>query len=225
MEIFLADSNHDIVAVRFDHFDLRDVEYVQMAAQFGQQPRLFLAGAACAALELRQQASQQGLTFVGAGIQMTRPDSRERLAKALLVERLQQIIHRAHFERLERVGVVGCDENQGGQLRRLQGARQVDAIQRIHLNVQKQQLRFLQSNGRESRGAVAELAHHAQVALGFAVFAQGAPPGGLVVHDDDIHHVPSSVVVCILLPAGASRVIGGDSRIAGMEISLIHSPP
>ena len=39
MEIFLADSNHDIVAVCFDHFDLRDVEYMQVAAKLGQKPR------------------------------------------------------------------------------------------------------------------------------------------------------------------------------------------
>ncbi len=82
-----------------------------------------------------------------------------------------------------------------------------------------------ESNGRERGGAVAELAHHAQVLFGLAILAQRAPAGGLVVHDDDIHHVPSSVVVCNLLPAGASRVIGGDSRMAGMEISLIHSLP
>ena len=127
---------------------------------------------------------------------MARPDPRERLAKALLIEGLQQIIHRADFECLERVRIVGGDENQGRQLRRLQGARQIDAVQRVHLNVEKQDLRFLRSHCRESGGAVAELTDHAQVAFRLAVFAQGAPAGGLVVDDDDIHHVPSNVVVC-----------------------------
>ncbi len=112
-----------------------------------------------------------------------------------------------------------------GNLRWIQGARQVDAVERIHLDVQKQQLRFLLTNRRERRAAVAEFAYHAQIAFGFAVFAQGTPAGGLIVDDDDIHHVPSSVEVCNLLPAGASRTMGGDSRIAGMEISLIHSLP
>src|ERR1700729_1084279 len=100
-----------------------------MAAQLSEQARLFLAGAARAALELREQSRQQGLTFVGAGVQMARPDSRESLAKALLVEGLQQIIHRTHFECLERVGVVGRHEDQGRELRWLQGASEVDAIQ------------------------------------------------------------------------------------------------
>ena len=104
------------------------------------------------------------------------------------------------------------------------GARQVDAVQRVHLNVEKQDLRFLQANRRERAVAVAEFAHHAQVLFRLAVLAQGAATRGLVVHDDDIHHVPSSVVEC-KLPAGASRASGGDSRIAGMEISLIHSLP
>ena len=59
MVIVLADADDDIVAVRLDHFDLRHVEHVQMAAELGEQARLFLAGAARAALELREQPGQQ----------------------------------------------------------------------------------------------------------------------------------------------------------------------
>ena len=74
-KVVLADPNDDIVAVRLDHFDLRRIENMQMAAELREQARLFLAGAARAALELREQPGQQGLAFVGAGVQMARPDS------------------------------------------------------------------------------------------------------------------------------------------------------
>ncbi len=89
VEVLLADSNDDVVAVRFDHLHLRHVEHMEMAAEFGEQARLFLAGTACAAFELREQPRQQGLPFVGAGTQMARPDPRERLAETFLIERLQ----------------------------------------------------------------------------------------------------------------------------------------
>ncbi len=107
---------------------------------------------------------------------MARPDARQRLAEALLVEGLEQIVHGADLECLERVGVVGGDEYQGRQLLQAPRARaRFDAVQRVHLDVEEQQLRLSRSNGGERGRAVAELAHHAQIAFRLAIFAQGAP--------------------------------------------------
>src|SRR5271170_6917522 len=154
---------------------------------------------------------------------MARPHPRQRLAKALLIEGLQQIVHCADLECLQRIGVVGCDEYQRRQLLRRQRAREIDAVQRVHVDVEEQQMRRLRSNGGKRVGAVAEFAHHAQIVFRLAVFAQGASARNLIVHDDDIHHVPSRVLVCNLPPACGSRTTAGDSRTAGMLISLIHS--
>src|SRR6202012_5094268 len=99
--------------------------------------------------------------------------------------------------------------------------RKIDSVQGVHLDVEKQDLRFLRAHGRQRGIAVAELADDAQVFLCLAILAQCAASGGFVIDDDDIHHVPSNVVEWILLGFGASRASGGDSRMAGMEISLI----
>jgi hypothetical protein len=60
------------------------------------------------------------------------------------------------------------------------------------LNIEEQQLRLKRLNRRQRGRAVAELADHAQIALGLAVLAQGATAGQLVVDDDDIHHASTS---------------------------------
>ena len=178
----------DVVPVRLDHLHLRDVDHVQATVEFREQPRAILGRAARAALQLCEQACQQRLAVRRPARQVARAHARQRFAEALLIERLQQVIDGAHLERLQRVCVVGGHEHQGGQFIRGERARQIDAVQRIHLDVEKQQLRPLRSDLRERLGTVAVLADHAQVALRFAQFAQRAPPGLLVVDDDDVHH-------------------------------------
>src|ERR1700690_3142031 len=93
------------------------------------------------------------------------------------------------------------------------------------MDIQEQKMRLGRTNGRQCGGPVAELADDVQIVLRVAKFMQRTAAGGLIVHDDDVHHVPRSVVVGTLSPTGASRMAGGDSRMAGMLISLIHSPP
>ena len=92
---------------------------------------------------------------------MARPDAGQHLAESLLVKGLEQIIHGADLEGFERVGVVGGDEYQGRQVLRFQSTRQLDAVQRIHLDVEKQKLRFRQANGGERGLTVGEFADHA----------------------------------------------------------------
>ena len=123
---------------------------------------------------------------------MARPHALERPSKALLIERLQQVVDRAHLECFDRVGIVSGDEHQRWELRRLQRARKFDTIQGIHLNVEKQKLRRPQPDRRERSRAVAEFPHHVQIAFRFAEFAQGAPAGQLVIDDDDVHHAPAN---------------------------------
>jgi hypothetical protein len=60
------------------------------------------------------------------------------------------------------------------------------------LNVQKHELRAQRANGCERRVAVAVLADDGDIAFCIAELAQRAPSGELVVHDDDIHHAPTS---------------------------------
>jgi hypothetical protein len=121
---------------------------------------------------------------------MPRPHPRQGLAEALLIEGLQEVVHRADLEGLERVGIVSRDEHDRRELIRRERPRQINTVQRVHLNVEKQQLRPLRAHGGERGGTVAELAHHVEIALGRAEFPQRAPPGQLVVHDDDVQHQP-----------------------------------
>src|SRR4029077_1010217 len=94
-------------------------------------------------------------------------------------------------ESLEGVGVVGRDEHQGRKGGGVQGACQIDAVQRVHLYIQKEQLRLQRPNCAERRCAVAELADDGKVVLGVAQLAQRAPAGEFVVHDDDVHQTPT----------------------------------
>src|SRR6202011_3218163 len=111
--------------------------------------------------------------------------------EASLVEWLQQVIDGAHLERLERIRVVGRDEYQRRKLAGFQGARKLDAVQRIHLNVEEQQLRLEFANTRERGGAVAILTDHLQVLFRLAQLAQRASSGRFVIDDDDVHQAPT----------------------------------
>src|ERR1700722_9601033 len=103
---------------------------------------------------------------------MTRAYPREGLAETFLIERFEQVIDRAYLKGLERVGVIRSHEHQGGQLRRFQGAREVDAVERIHLYIEKQDLRLLLAHCGERGVAVAEFPDDAQILLRLAKLAQ-----------------------------------------------------
>ena len=163
----------------------------------------FLRFRSCPALELREQAREQCLALLGIALCVPRPHARQGLAEAFLVEGLQEIVHGTDLESLERVSVVGRDEHQRGELLGRERARQIDAVQRVHLNVEKQELRAQLTNGGKCRAAVAEFADDVEVALGCAEFPQRAPAGQLVVHDDDVQHATQ---------AGSSAAAGRAAR-------------
>jgi len=152
-----------------------------------EQARTLLRYRACAALELGEQSGEQCLALLHVALVMLRTYPGERLAEALLVERLQQIVHRAHLEGLERVGVIAGHEHDRRQMLRLQRAREVDAVQRVHLNVEEQQLRPLGADFLERGLAVGVLADHREVPLGLAEFTQHSTARRFVIDDDDVH--------------------------------------
>jgi hypothetical protein len=60
--------------------------------------------------------------------------TRQSLAKALITERLEQIVHRAHLERLQGVGVIGGHKDDHGQIDWIQYTRQLHAVESIDQN-------------------------------------------------------------------------------------------
>ena len=159
--IVAADADGDIVPVRLDHLHLGRVDHVQVAVEFRQQARAVPPGTRgrCArAGRAGPRAALAGRPRRAASV--ARPHAGQRLAEAFLIEGLQQIIDGAHLERLECIGVVGGDEHQRGQLLGLQRAREIDAVQRVHLDVEKQQLRPQARIASSAGLAVAVLADH-----------------------------------------------------------------
>ncbi len=101
----------------------------------------------------------------------------------------------------------------------LEGAREVDAVQWIHLNVEKQEMRPLGADSRESGLAVGVLADHLEVRLRLAKFAQHPACGRFVIDDDDVHYAASRDA------RRAALRRSGAARIQGIVISLTHSLP
>ena len=208
-----------IVPVRLDGLDPRGVEHMQMSVEFCKQPRPLLGYRTCTALELGEQTRQQGLPLVGAARCMPRPHAVQCLAEPLVIERLQQVVHGGNFECRQGVGVVRGDEDQRWKIFRPKRTRDVDAVHRVHLNVEEQQLGLARADRIQRAGAVAEFADYGEIRLRGAIFPQHAPAGRLVVDDDHLHAAPTS---------GAARPMSRRSRrswISGMLISAIHSAP
>ena len=143
---------------------------------------------------MREQTGEQRLALIGAGRCMARPHARQRLAKTLLIERLEQVVDRAHLERLESVGVVGRDEHQRRQLLRRSSARasSMPFSGSIWMSRNKSCGRF----ARIAASAAVPSAYSPTTRkslLRLAEFAQRAPSGLLVVDDDDVHHALTNV--------------------------------
>ena len=112
VETVFPHADHDIVAIRLDHFHLSGLEHVQTAAEFGQQTRPLITRRASIAFQLREQSGQQRLALIRSGQCMARPHALQRPAEALLIERLQQVVHGADLERFDCIRIVGGDEDQ-----------------------------------------------------------------------------------------------------------------
>ena len=115
-----------------------------------------------------------------------RPDQRAR--KAVAVERLEQIIHGARLECVERVLVVRRHEHRRGQLVRLQGRQHLEAIQLRHLHVEKQQVGAIRPDTIGGLGTVAALAHDDDVRLRVEQLANPGARDRLVVDDQRADH-------------------------------------
>jgi hypothetical protein len=116
------------------------------------------------------------------------PYARERLAKTLVVEGFEEIVDRTHFKRLERVMVVGGDENDERQGLGIERSSQRHPIHRVDLDIEEQQMRRPGKDRLKRRPAFAVFPHDVQVRLARAVLTQGAPRRRLIVNDDYIHH-------------------------------------
>ena len=140
----------------------------------------------------------------------------EHRAEAAVVKGLEQVIDGAHFESFERVVIVGRYEHDERQGLRIERARQRHARQRIHLDVEEQQVRRPGPDRFQRRAAVTELTDHHQIGLAVAALAHRAPRGRLVIDDDDVHERRC---------ASACAAPSGPSRSNGMWISATQTSP
>ena len=87
------------------------------------------------------------------------PDPVERLLEPVGIHRLQQVVHRVHRERIDRVLVEGGHEHELRQDVRLdQPARDLEAGQAGHLDVEEQQVRLQLARRPQRADAVGRLA-------------------------------------------------------------------
>ena len=111
-----------------------------------------------------------------------RPGSCQRLGQALRAERLQQVVDRVHLKGLDRVLVVGGDEDH-----RCLAADQlenVEAIEFRHLDVEEEQIGLLFGDGLHRLEAVAALGNHLDIGMLPEQLSQQRPRQLLIVHDD-----------------------------------------
>ncbi len=105
----------------------------------------------------------------------------ERAAKAVVAERLQEIVHRVDLEGAQRVLVVGRDEDHHRHPVHANGLDNPEAVELRHLQVEEDQVRSDASHRVHRGAAVRALPHQLDVAL---VAEQGHQPlagQGLVV--------------------------------------------
>ena len=89
----------------------------------------------------------------------------QRLAEALAVERLQQVVERVHVERPQRVAVVGGDEHDERHLVGADGVDHVEAVRARHLHVEEHQVGLQRHDRLGAGGAVAGLADDLEARL------------------------------------------------------------
>jgi hypothetical protein len=116
-----ADVELDVVVVGLDPVNVRGVDEDDPAAGLHHEAREVAAlsgGRRSRRLFFSARvAAQEGAKALGQSPRLFHLDvrlgARERLPEPVVVERLQEVVERVHLERLERVGVVGGDEDDG----------------------------------------------------------------------------------------------------------------
>ena len=125
-----------------------------------------------------------------------RPGAIQRLMKALVVERLQEIIESVHVERLQGELVVGGDEYHHGGIQPVERGQQLEAGQPWNLNVQKQEIRVQLADGSQRLGSVTALGDDLDVFFLLEQRGEAGPSKGFVIYDDrtDTVHVCAPAV-------------------------------
>jgi hypothetical protein len=178
--VLLADVQADVVARGLDPVDVLDADEVDAPAGFDHQA-LGAGAAAGGAPEQLPEALAQGR---GAPLPDLRLGALQGGGEAAFVERLEQVIQGVHLERLQRVAVVGGDEDDRGRHRVAQGLQDAEAVQAGHLHVQEHQVGAQLPQGAEGLLAVAAFAEDGDVRVGFEQPAQPLPRQRFVVHDE-----------------------------------------
>ncbi len=117
------------------------------------------------------------------------------LSKALLVERLQQVVDCIDFERAQGVLVIGSDENDRGQTC-FGGFDQLKAVQLRHLDIQKSEIGREFPYGFARVHAVGTLANDPDVRLRRQQLAQPLARQSLVVYDQGSDGFHSHLAGC-----------------------------
>src|SRR4051812_37675086 len=111
--------------------------------------------------------------------------ARQRLAEALAVERLQQVVERVHVEGAQRVAVVGGDEDHERHLVDAHRLDDVEAVGAGHLHVEENEVGLQRENRFGAGGAVAGLADQFETGFFLEERAEPLAGEGLVVDDQD----------------------------------------
>ncbi len=178
------------------------------AARLRQHARLRLRAYPCSALQLLEKRFEGAAPVEGAVRLVTAAHARERRLEARVIEWLQQVVHRAHLERFQRILIVSGHEHDERQSERVERARQREPRHGVHLDVEEQQLRGLLADGLQGGARIPVLADHLQVRLALAALAHAAPRPRLIVDDHHLHHSAARVAGRAAAPSGPSRSSG-----------------
>jgi hypothetical protein len=126
-----ADVQIDVVLRRFDPVDVGGVEKEDPSRLAHDEPRERRIGT-------RGFPHMRGIRRAAAARDAHR--AFDRRVEALLVERLEQVVERVHFERAQRVLVIGGSEDHERQLVVVERCEDVEAGARGELDVEEQQL-------------------------------------------------------------------------------------
>src|SRR5215207_2405067 len=187
------DVELDVVVVGLDPFHVGRVDEDDAATYLDHEARqvaaLFARSDGGRRLVLGARApAQEGAEALGQSPRLAQLDlrlgARERLPEPLVGERLQEVVERVHLERLERVGVVGGDEDDGRDALQLDPREHAEAVHAGHLDVEEEEVGRPALDALDGLRAAAALAGHLDV----RVFGQQVPDRAagqrLVVHDE-----------------------------------------
>src|ERR1044071_7186178 len=185
-----ADVELDVVVVGLDPVHVRRVDEDDAAARLDHEARqvaALLSRRGDRGLFVRA-APEEGAQALGQTLRLAQLDvrlrARERLAEPLVGEGLEQVVERVHLERLERVGVVGGDEDDGRDSFQLYLREHVEAVHAGHLYVEEEEVGRPSADLRDGLRAAAALVDEFDVGVFGGEVPDRAAGHGLVVHDE-----------------------------------------